>query len=144
MVGVLPAFSFDAQYAEAERIVAEAERLDAVPAHQVCGEWLESQCYVACGGIGRRVEKLQGKLRGPSACVAVHDNDGMVVAALRYARYLQELMHGAREVIEYSLLREVGKGSPVGVDHQEVGEVCATPVGDSPERTVMKTARLTS
>lgn len=67
-------------------------------------------------------------------------DDGAVVAALRQRRDLQELVDGAVGTVIEGVVGEVGQRGAVGIDHEEVAEIGAAPVGDRAERSVVACA----
>ena len=137
---VIGGFGIDRKYGVAPGVAAESEWLDAVAAHEVGGQGLHGEGEVTRGGVGGCVEEAEGELGGPPACVAVDDDDGAMVAALRHRRDLQELVDGAVGTVIESVVGEVGQRCAVGIDHEEVAEVCAAPVGDRAERSVVACA----
>ncbi len=65
------------------------------------------------------------------------DDDGAMVAALRHRRDLQELVYCTVRTVIEGVVGEVGQRGTVGIDHEEMAEGGAAPVGDRAERSVV-------
>ncbi len=68
------------------------------------------------------------------------DDDGAMVAALRHRRDLQELVYCTVRTVIEGVVGEVGQRGAVGIDHEEVAEVGAAPVGNRAKRSVVASA----